>query len=113
MRDLAHEVFLSTDPVQALDLILRGKVRRGAPRKEERRNIEIAAAVVDRMSRGMTADAAYTDVSNDETKNREPIGPDGVRRICENMKKETGGFPAIVFVEASCIAERASTNTTS
>jgi hypothetical protein len=110
---LAHEVFLSTDPVQALDHILHGKVRRGAPKKEERRNIEIAAAVLDRMRRGMTAEAAYVDVSNDETKNREPIGPDGVRRICEKLTRERGRLPPIVFVEASCISERAKAKTTS
>jgi hypothetical protein len=89
---------MSTDPVQALDLILHGNVRRGAPKKEERPNIEIAAAVLDQIRRGMTAEAAYLDVSKDETKNREPIGPDGVRRICEILKRETGEFPTIVPV---------------
>ena len=106
--------FLSADPVQTLELILHGKVRRGAPKKEDRRNIEIVAAVKQRRRRGMTLEDACLEVSKEQVTRRNPIGRDGVRRIYEILKmKKKGGLWSIVLVEASCIEERANAKATS
>jgi len=113
MHALARDVFLSADPVHTLELILYGKVRRGAPKKEDRRKIEIAAAVEQRRRRGMTFEDACLEVSKEQVSRRNPIGPDGVRRVYENLKKEKGGLWSIVLVEASCIEERANAKATS
>jgi hypothetical protein len=69
------------DPTVVLERLLRGKGRRGAPKKDDWINIEIAAEVMFRKSSGMKRDDAIEAVANKCNKSSE-----AVRDIHQNWK---------------------------
>jgi hypothetical protein len=106
-QELAHVVLVSDDPLKKLKEILHGKAKRGPPKGAAQREIEIAAAVEERMRGGMTAKAAYDDVCRDKTIARQwkPPHNDGIRKIHEKMRTTGDGKKVaapIVRLAATC-----------
>jgi hypothetical protein len=106
-QELAHVVLVSDDPLKKLKEILHGKAKRGPPKGAAQREIEIAAAVEERMRGGMTAKAAYDDVCRDKTVARQwkPPHNDGIRKIHEKMRTTGDGKKVaapIVRLAATC-----------
>jgi hypothetical protein len=64
-----------------LALILHGRPRKGAKRKNDYRDFMIAADVEERKRMGETLDAAYSAVRVALGKEKAARGPDAVRRI--------------------------------